>query len=279
MAVGAIAPRLQRAEIDRAQRKPPENLDAYDYYLHGMANLHQWTKASTDESLRLFYKAIELDGEYASAYGMAASCFMLRKSNVWLIDRAAEIEEGVRLARLAVDLGPDDPVALATGGYALAFLGHDLDAGAAFLDRALALNPNLASALLSSGWVKTFCGESDAAIEQLTYVIRLSPLDPQIFRAQGGIAMAHFLAGRNDEAKLYAEIALKHRPTYLPAWRDLAAANGLAGRIDEGRQAIDELRRLHPSLRVSTVKDWVPFRRGEDLARLEEGLRKAGLPE
>ena len=78
---------------------------------------------------------------------------------------------------------------------------------------------------------------------------------------------------------MYAEMALKHRPTYLPALRELAAANGLAGRLDEARQAIDELRRLHPSLRVSTVKDWVPFRRGEDLARLEQGLRKAGLPE
>jgi TolB-like protein/class 3 adenylate cyclase len=279
MVVGAIAPKLQRAEIDRAQRKPPENLHAYDYYLRGMANLHQWTRASTDESLRLFYKAVELDRDYASAYGMAAFCFVLRKSNVWLTDRSAEIKEGGRLARLAVDLGPDDPVALATGGYALAFVGHDLDAGAAFLDRALALNPNLASAPLSSGWVKTFRAEPDAAIEQLTYVMRLSPLDPHIFRAQGGIALAHILAGRNDEAKMYAEMALKHRPTYLPALRELAAANGLAGRLDEARQAIDELRRLHPSLRVSTVKDWVPFRRGEDLARLEQGLRKAGLPE
>jgi len=279
MTVGAIAPRLQRAEIDRAQRKPPENLDAYDYYLRGMANVHQWTRASTDESLRLFYKAIELDREYASAYGMAAFCFMLRKANAWLIDRPGEIAEGVRLARLAVDLGPDDPVALATGGYGLAFVGHDIDAGAAFLDRALALNPNLASALLSAGWVKTFRGESDAAIEQLTWVMRLSPLDPHIFRAQGGIALAHFLAGRNGEAMAYAEMALKHRPTYLPALRELAAASALAGRLVEAREAMDQLRRLYPSLRVNTVKEWQPFRRGEDLARLEEGLRKAGLPE
>ena len=279
MAVGAIAPRIQRAEIDRAQRKPPENLDAYDYYLRGMANLHAWTRASTDESLRLFYKAVELDREYASAYGMAAYCFILRKASAWLIDRPGEIAEGVRLARSAVDLGPDDPVALATGGYGLAFVGHDIDAGAAFLDRALALNPNLASALLSAGWVKTFRGESDAAIEQLTWVMRLSPLDPHIFRAQGGIALAHFLAGRNGEAMAYAEMALKHRPTYLPALRELAAASALAGRLVEAGQAMGELRRLYPSLRVNTVKEWQPFRRGDDLARLEEGLRKAGLPE
>ena len=279
MVVGAIAPKLQRAEIDRAQRKPPENLDAYDYFLRGMANIHLWTRASTDDALRLFYKAVELDRDYASAYGMAAFCFVVRKANVWMSERMTEIEEGVRLARLAVDLGPDNPVALAMGGYALAFVGHDLDAGASFLDRSLSLNPNLASALLSSGWVKTFCGETEAAIEQLTYVVRLSPLDPQIFRANGAIALAHFLAGRYDEARSYAEKALKRRPSYLPGLRELAAANGLAGRLVEARTVMSQLRALHPSLTVTEVKDWAPFRRDQDLARLQEGLRRAGLPE
>jgi adenylate cyclase len=278
MVVGAIAPKLQRAEIDRAQRKPPENLDAYDYFLRGLANIHLWTRASTDEALRLFYKAVELDRDYASAYGMAAFCFVVRKANVWMSERTMEIEEGARLARLAVDLGPDDPVALAMGGYALAFVGHDLDAGASFLDRALSLNPNLASALLSSGWVKTFRGETEAAIEQLTYVMRLSPLDPLIFRANGGIALAHFLAARYDEAISYAQKALKQRPNYLPGLRELAAANALAGRLVEAGTAMSQLRALHPSLTVTAVKDWAPFRRNEDLARLQEGLRRAGLP-
>ena len=77
----------------------------------------------------------------------------------------------------------------------------------------------------------------------------------------------------------YAEMALKHRPTYLPGLRELAAASALAGRLAEAREAMDELRKLYPSLRVNTLKEWQPFRRGEDLARLEEGLRKAGLPE
>ncbi len=210
---------------------------------------------------------------------MAAFCFVLRKVNAWLNDRSTEIEEGSRLARLAVDLGSDDAVALATGGYALAFVAHDLEAGAAFLDRALALNPNLSSALLSSGWVKALLGEPDAAIQQLTYVLRLSPLDPHIFRAQGAIALAHFLAGRNDQARASAEMALRQRPSFLPGLRELAAANALAGRLAEAQGAMAKLSALYPSLRVRTIKDWVPFRRGEDLARLEEGLRKAGLPE
>ena len=70
--VGAIAPQLERAEIERAKRKPTESLDAYDYYLRGMANFHQGTRKAVDEALPLFYKAIQLDPDFASAYGMAA---------------------------------------------------------------------------------------------------------------------------------------------------------------------------------------------------------------
>ena len=75
--VGAIMPKLERAEIERAKRKPTESLDAYDYYLRGMANFHQGTRQAINEALPLFHRAIELDPNFASAYGMAASCHYL----------------------------------------------------------------------------------------------------------------------------------------------------------------------------------------------------------
>jgi TolB-like protein len=70
--VGAIAPQLERAEIERARHKPTESLDAYDYFLRGMAKLHHGTKEAIDQALPLFYKAIEFDPDFASAYAMAA---------------------------------------------------------------------------------------------------------------------------------------------------------------------------------------------------------------
>src|SRR3954452_3165393 len=235
--VGAIAPKLEQAEIERAKRKPTESLDAYDYFLRGMASLHQWTKESNDEALRLFYKSIELDPGFASAYGMAAWSFVWRKVNGWMGGRQTEIDEAGRLARRAIDLGAEDAVALSGGGYALVFVAHDVDRGAAYIDRALALNPKLAWALHSSGWTKAFLGEPDAAIKLLTHAMRLNPLDPLSFRAQGGIALAHFLAGRYDEAALWAEKALRERPNYPAAIRELAAANALAGHLPEdGKQ-------------------------------------------
>src|SRR5262249_58381870 len=101
------------------------------------------------EALRLFYKAIEIDPDFASAYGMAAWCYDVRKAYRWMVDRAEEVAEALRLARKAVSLGKDDAMALSRGGHTLAYVAHDLDAGRVFIDRALALNPNLAFAWLA----------------------------------------------------------------------------------------------------------------------------------
>jgi len=135
--VGAIAPQLERAEIERAKRKPTESLDAYDYYLRGMAHLHLGSRESIDAALGQFNHALMRDPNFASSYAMAAWCYFWRKVNGWMTDRPGEIAEGARLARRAVDLGRDDAVALTRGGHALAHLTDDVAGGIALLDRAL----------------------------------------------------------------------------------------------------------------------------------------------
>ncbi|WP_353506449.1 winged helix-turn-helix domain-containing protein [Variovorax sp. J31P207] len=277
--VGAIAPQLERAEIERAKRKPTASLDAYDYYLRGTAKLHSGTRESIEAALPLFYKATELDPDFASAYGMAAWCHFWRKVNGWMTDRPREIAEGIRLARRAVELGRDDAVALTRGGHALGHLAGDLDGGIALLDRAVLLNPNLAPAWFLGGFLRALRGETDAAIEHLARAVRLSPLDPEMFRMQAGMALAHFFAGRIDAASAWAEKAVGNLPSFLAAVSLMAASHALAGRMDKAQQAMRHLRTLDPSLRVSNLKDWLPIHRPEDLAQFADGLRLAGLPE
>lgn len=277
--VGAIAPQLERAEIDRAKRKPTESLDAYDYYLRGMANFHQRTREAVGEALPLFHKAAELDPDFASAYGMAAWCHFWRKINGWMTDPADEAAEGARLARRAVDLGANDAVALTRGGHALGHFGGDLDGCIALLDRALVLNPNLSAAWYLGGFQRISRGEHDDAIERIAHAMRLSPLDPEMVRMQAGTAMAHLFAGRFDAASSWAEKAMRDLPGFLLAAGIAAASHALAGRTDEARQVLRHLRGLDPELRISNLKDWVLLRRPEDLAMFTEGFRKAGLPE
>jgi adenylate cyclase len=277
--VGEIAPKLEQAEIERAKRKPTESLDAYNYYLRGMANVNQWTRASNDEALRSFYKATELDPDFAAAYGMAAWCYIWRKLNGWTSDRAQETSEGSRLAKRAVELGKDDAVALCRGGHAFSWFFHDLDNSAAFIDRALALNPNLAAAWNLSGWVRAYRGELDLAIEHQARAMRFSPIDPFLYNMYIGTAFAHFLAGRYDEAADWANKALREQPNYPAATRILAASKALLGQLTEAQDAMVSLRKFDPSLRGSSVAEVYPVRRPDDLAKLVEGLRKAGLPD
>src|SRR6266699_2683682 len=177
--VGAIAPAVEKAEIERAKRKPTESLDAYALYLRGLARLYQYgSRQANDEALRLFNSAIELDPDFASAYGRAASCYLFAKTMGWISVTPNEIAEVTRLAQRAVELGKDDATALAASGYALAFVVRDLGVGAALIDRALGLNSNLAEALYGGGWVNIFLGAPEAAIERFARAMRLSPLDP-----------------------------------------------------------------------------------------------------
>ena len=277
--VGAIAPKLEQAEIERAQRKPTENLDAYDHFLRGMACVHRWTQEANAEALRHFAKAIQLDSDFAAAYGMAARCYAQRKGSGWTIDRPKETAEAERLARRAATLGRDDAVALYAAGMALAFVVGDLDGGAASIARALVLNPNSAWGWLFSGWVKVWLGEPQLAIEQVAHAMRLSPSDPHVFNMQAAAASAHFFAGRYAEASSWAEAAVREQPNHLIGQCILAASGALGERLTGARNAMILLCQLDPTLRLSNLKDLVPLKRSEDLAKLAEGLRKAGLPE
>lgn len=277
--VGAVAPQLERAEIERAKRKPTESLDAYDYYLRGTAKLHSGTREAAEAALPLFHKACELDPDFASAYGMAAWCHLWRKVNGWMTNRPQEIAEGVRLARLAVELGRDDAVALTRAGHVLGHFTGDLDGGIALIDRAVLLNPNLAPAWFLGGFLRAFNGEPASALAQFEHGARLSPLDPEIFRMQVGMALAHFFAGDLQSAVAYAEKAAGNLPSLLVAAAVIAASHGLAGRSNEARQAMERLHALDPSMRITKLADWLPIHRPEDHERFAEGLRLAGLPE
>jgi TolB-like protein/class 3 adenylate cyclase len=277
--VGAISPKLEQAEIDRARRKPTESLDAYDYYLRGLGPFYQWTVQANNEALALFQQAIKLDPSFASAYGMAALCYYQRKANGWMTNRAWEVAETVRLVRLASELGKDDAVTLNRAGTALAYVLGDLDHGTALIDQSLQLDSNLAAAWHESGWMKIYYGYPEAALECFARAIRLSPRDPYIFDMQMGTGCANFLAGRYAEAVSWAEAAARQQPNSCPVIRTLAASSAMAGRQEHAQKAMAHLRELDPGLRISNLRDLFPLRRPEDFARWEEGMRLAGLPE
>jgi adenylate cyclase len=277
--VGAIAPKLEHAEIARAMRKPTESLDSYDYYLRAMSNFHQAGREDITEAVRLFHKAIEFDNSFSAAYGMAAWCYARRKLNGWTDEEPSETVTAERFARRAVECGNEDAVALASSGIAIGYMFDDFERAASLMDRAQALNPNLAMAFHLSGWIRCFIGQQELAIEHLERAVRLSPVDPQRSGMLAAIAVAHFAAGRFDIAAALAKTALLEQPSNFIAAIVAAGANAMAGNLDAATRAMVQVRECDPHFRIRKVNSRLPHRQPEVLARWEDALRRAGLPE
>jgi TolB-like protein/DNA-binding SARP family transcriptional activator len=274
--VGAIAPKLEHAEIERARRKPTESLDAYDYYLRGMASFHGGSGKGFAEALDLFKKAIELDQGFALAYAMAAWCLYIPVP-FWTAHE--KVREAERLARLAARLGPDNAAALSVAGFVIASVAKDFYMALALVDRALVLNPNLVNAWYLSGWVRVLNGEPEVALEHFSRAERLSPFDPFKWGCHLGVAYAHFIAGRDNEALSSVEHCLKDMPNFRPALLVVAASSAFLGRTDRAKTTITRIRELEPNRCISQLRERMPFRHSTQIARLIDGLRRAGLPE
>ena len=277
--VGAISPALEKAEIERAKHKPTESLDAYDNYLRGMANIHKIDRQAMSEALRLFYKAIELDPEFATAYGMAAWCYARSNVNGWTKDRQRDAVEADRLAKRAIGLASDDANILCLTGAALAFAVGDIEGGADLVDQAISINRNLAWGWSYSGWIRIHLGHGDTALEHFNRALRQSPLDPLKYNMHAGIAFAHFLAGHYDQTKVWVDRALRAQPNYLPAVRISIVNDVWTGQIEEAKTLMMQMRELDPALRISNLKQVIPLRQPEHFAKYEEGMRRAGLPD
>jgi TolB-like protein/class 3 adenylate cyclase/Tfp pilus assembly protein PilF len=276
--VGAISPALEQAEIARAKRKVGD-LQAYDYYLRGLAAIYRFTMETSVEALGLLQKAVELDPEFALAYATQAMCYIGRRALAWDVDRARDVAEAERVSRLALSLDRNDARVLACSGHALRFVVRRFEEGLALLDQAVAADPNLALAWGWRGAAKNGLGEPELAIKDLERALRLSPIDTVIFLPQGQMAISHYLCGRYDEAVSWAATALQSRPNHLTALRVAVAAHAMAGRIDAAQQACAAYQQFDPAARVSNANDRLALRREEDIAKFKRGLRLAGLPE
>jgi tetratricopeptide (TPR) repeat protein len=210
---------------------------------------------------------------------MLGSCRLHQRLHSFGQVSDVEIAEAVRLARVAIEVGRDDPDALWMAGWTLSGFTSEHATAENVIDRALTLNPSSAHAWIARGLVSVVQDRPDQAIEALERAIRLSPLDRWGRAFTSPLAMAHFAAGRYEEAIQWADRALAAQPDYRPALRIKAVCCAYLDRIEEARNWLGRVLDVEPGLTLTRLKALMPRFSPKLLARFVEGLRKAGLPD
>jgi len=243
--VAAIEPSVRQAEIERAKRKRPENLDAYDLVLRATPLVDTGMPDGASQAVSLLERALSLDPNYALAHGQAAFC------NEILYLRAGRREDNraaaIRHARTAVALGPDDAPALVYAAIAIGLVEHDRSLALETFEAALAISPSAAWAYSWGSLILGWGGEAERAIEWGERGIRLSPFDPWITAALHGICMGHFLRGRYEDAARAAQRAIRSKPGFSVSHMFLAAALAKLGRMEDANAAAERVMQLQPN--------------------------------
>jgi TolB-like protein len=275
-AVGAIAPSVRRAEIDRVKRKRPDSLDAYDLVLRAQSDVDSGMPGQVTRALALLDRAIRLDPEYALAYGNAAMCHhcLFLRSGLQEANRTASIGH----ARSALIHGKDDATALTLAGFSMGMDGHDRGAAFTALEAALAISASSALTYILGSVMFGWAGEAERAIAWSERGMRLSPFDSWAFAAFDAQAMSHLLRGRYHEACNAAYRSVQANPAHSITYVQLAAALAKLGRLEEARRAAARVLELHPAFRYG--RQFAGVNCAPALAEaLGDALRLAGLPE
>ena len=274
--VAAIEPSLRQAEIERAKRKRPENLDAYDLVLRATPLVDTGMPEGASQAVPLLERALLLEPNYALAHGQTAFC------NEILYLRAGRREDNrtaaIQHAHTAVALGPDDAPALVYAAIAIGLVEHNRILAQETFEAALAISPSAAWAYSWGALILGWGGEAERAIEWGERGIRLSPLDPWITAALHGICMGHFLRGRYEDAAAAAQRAIRSKPGFSVSHMFLAAALAKLGRMEDASAAAGRVIQLQPNFSSNgqcSAIGCVPV-----LATpLIEAMRASGLPE
>jgi adenylate cyclase len=278
--VGALEPNLQKAEIARATSKPTGNLDAYDLYLRSLHQLYPMTAESNAEARRLLKLAIAKDARFGLAKAAYARTITNAVIHGWIVWGGPEMLDGIASARSAIAESRDDPLALAYAGFAVARMGHDLDAATTALDRAITLNPNSAMVLSVYGWTRNLLGEFPEAREAFVRAIRLSPLDVNLPSYLTGLSMALAFGEPPllGEAFQLTEKVLEATPTHYGSLQRRIELLVMQGKIAEAQEAARHFISLYPNASISAWRRRLPHR-PEIVEKMTALYRAAGIPE
>ena len=273
--VAILEPKLRLIELERSQRKPPAELEAYDYYLRSLPHSFGARGTNIPEAIKFLEKSLELDPKFAPAAGLAA----------WLRTQASEyftadgMTETKRLANVAVEYGGDDAFVLAIAATVVGYFERSWPAALSLIDRAIKLNPNNLHVWTASGWIRMYYGDSAAALADFEKAERLSPLDPSSYVVHSGRACALFQLEDFEGAAKWARIAAAENPRFTASWRVLAASLVYLGDLNGAQEAADQIMKHASYETIAFITELLPYHRKEMGDLFAKALRQLDYPE
>jgi len=240
-----IEPELARAELERARRKSPESLDAWDLYQRGLWHVWQFNAVDNARARDLFERATALDPGFSPFIAGVALCRLFDHTLRYRPASERSLEAALVAARHAVDLDDKDAAAHSILGRAHTARG-DYDEAVAETRKALELNPSLALGHYGLGMALVLSGRSKEAIPEFDIAERLSPHDPYLWNFSMWRAWARLALDDFPGAVADARSATRLPRTPFPTWATLAAGLGHLGQIAEGRAALAKALELEP---------------------------------
>ena len=266
---------VRDAEIDRAWRRDPAQLTAWELSMRALRGLLLADHLAQGTSLQWLEHAMELAPRDPLPMSLAAWCHSVRASHHQALRPDDERRAACRLAARAGPLANGDP-AVETMLCTAYTLAQELDAASVLADRALSHDPGLSWAWGRSAWLQVYRGNSTQAIERFNIALALGPRDPLRYLWSMGISSAHFDAARYREAVRWSRRALIEQPRATTIHRLLAPACVFADAKEEARQSFDEIKRCLPGLTIGEVTTALPLT-SDHLNRRAEGLEHLGM--
>lgn len=273
----AIQPSIRRAEIARARSKRPETLAAYDQVMRAFPHLWAHRPSDNAEAISLLEQALLLEPDYGLAAALAAWAYGQQVAYNWTTDFDFERKAAGRLIEQATLTVHDNPTALTALASAMMQTGGDVAQAAAFTDQALALDPNHAWAWMRRGFGQVYLGNPEEGLVAFERAARLSPLDPFAFNVHLGMGLAHFAAGRPQQAIALVRRALSERPGLLWPYRDLAVYHAHHGDLAAASEALRHFIDGRTDISLTSMGDGLRFMEPALLSRYLRGLKLAGL--
>ena len=252
--VTTVAPEFLSAEMRRATRKDPRNLDAWDAFMRGYWHFLRFTRTDNKTAQRLFEQAIAADPAQASYHGMMAVTHQMDALYGWSESRDESLRRAFDTAEHGLALNDQDPLVLRALGLAN-FFAKNHEAAADFYARAVAANPDEAENHALLGAALGVAGSYEDARHHFDIAMRLSPRDVHIATWYNYLAIAAFVSENEAEAAEWSRKTIRANPQFPGGYRSLAASAGALGHSDEAVAAREKLQELMPAATVTQLRE------------------------